>query len=437
MNAARATALAWGAVLSCVVACTPAPPVGGPRALEGVGAVDVWVDAGHGGRDPGNLGADRDPRKQEKHLVLEVARAFDRALVRRGYRVLLVRDDDRFLTLGQRSRIANGEIPNADGRQARGRLFVSLHLNGSIPEVVGTESFWSRTKSHAATALDWRADRDAAEAVHAGLAQALDEIYPGCTSDRSVREGNFSVLRRSASPAVLVELGFVSNRCQQAAVAEPARRERMAEALATGVRYALAPESEARVEVHEPFELPARPPVENGRGPDVTSATVRDGFDEGFESGTFPPAGWTLASFGPDTLSRWRGLDDATIVAEGASAARADGQVRGADSWLVSPPVAIPPGEFSLRFRWAGNRRTTAAVLAECRVRRARGGPWERVWSLRQAVPGPEFAWRTARVDLAAFAGDTVRVAFRAAGGRGADFLLDDARLGATSSDTP
>lgn len=413
-------------------ACAPRPnPSVGPTNESRVRTVDVWIDAGHGGRDPGNLGADRATERQEKHLVLAVARELADELRRRGYTAELVRDDDRFLTLGQRSRIANGEIPAPDGTQARGRLFVSLHLNGSIPEVVGTESYWSRSKVRAASPGAWRADSAAATAVHAGLAMALGEIFPGCSTDRSVREGGFSVLRRTEAPAVLVEMGFVSNRCQQAAVSDPARRTRLARALADGVRYALAPEREGAQPLAELFELPARPPQENGSGPAAPPrAADRSELDERFEAETFPPVGWRFASPTGDSVSRWRPLDPARPLVGGRRAALADGQVRDADSWLISPAVALRAGGASLTFRWAGNRRTTAAVLAECRVRRSRTDRWERVWTLRTATPGAEYAWRSARVDLADWSGDTVEVAFRAAGGRGADFLLDDVKIG-------
>ncbi len=428
MNARRAASAL--AVLALLAGCarfgaTPADEPAG----TGVRPVDVWIDAGHGGRDPGNLGASRDPARQEKQLVLAVSRHFRQALDRRGYDALLVRDDDRFLTLGQRSRIANGEIPDADGRQARGRLVVSLHLNGSIPSVVGTESFWARAKARAAHADSWREDSAVATAVHAGVAQALGRIYGTCSADRSVREAGYSVLRRAEAPAVLVEMGFVTNACQQSAMSDGASQKLMAEALAQGVRYALAPRSEGGRARPELFELPEKPPAEDGRGPAPAPAGAAGvTLDERFETAAFPPRGWTLERLGADSTQRWSRRGD--LAGRTSHVAWADGQQRGADAWLVSPALALADSNAVLEFAWSGNRRTTAAVLAECRVLRSGDTRWERAWSLRGETPGPEFAWRTERVSLADWAGATVRIAFRAAGGRGADFAIDDVRVG-------
>ncbi len=418
------------AVLALLAGCARfgAPPADDP-AGTGVRPVDVWIDAGHGGGDPGKLGASRDPARQEKQLVLAVSRHFREALDARGYDALLVRDDDRFLTLGQRSRIANGEIPNAAGHQARGRLMVSLHLNGSVPSVVGTESFWARAKSRAARADTWREDSAVATAVHAGVAQALGRVYGACSADRSVREAGYSVLRRAEAPAVLVEMGFVTNACQQSAMSDGASQRRMAEALAQGVRYALAPRGEGGRARPESFELPEKPPAVDGAGPvPAPAGAPLAALDERFETNAFPPRGWTLERFGADSTQRWLRRGD--LAGRASHAAWADGQQRGADAWLVSPIVAVPDSNLALEFAWAGNRRTTAAVLAECRVLRAGATRWERAWSLRGETPGAEFAWRTERVSLADWAGANVRIAFRAAGGRGADFAIDDVRVG-------
>ncbi len=423
----NARGLARTALLLFALAGCGTPPAREPGEA-GVRTVDVWIDAGHGGRDPGNLGASRDARQHEKHLVLAVARHFRDALARRGYDAMLVRDDDRFLTLGQRTRIANGEMPGPDGRQARGRLLVSLHLNGSVRSVVGTESFWTREKARAARADAWREDSAAATAVHAGVAQALTRVYGACTADRSVREAGFSVLRRSEAPAVLVELGFVSNPCQQQAMSDHGTQRRMAEALAMGVRYALAPRSEGGRARPEDFELPERPPAEDGRGPALAPvAGAAAVLDEAFEHATFPPPGWVLATADTGGAQRWVRRDD--VAGRSGRVAWADGQRRGADAWLVSPVVAIADSHATLRFDWAGNRRVSAAVLAECRVRREGGERWERAWSLRNETPGREYAWRRERVSLADWAGARVRIAFRAAGGRGADFAVDDVTL--------
>ncbi|MHA7840168.1 MAG: N-acetylmuramoyl-L-alanine amidase family protein, partial [bacterium] len=79
----------------------------------------VVLDAGHGGHDEGATGPSG---LHEKDLVLDVARRLAHRLRARGLRVVLTREDDRFLSLEQRTAVAN---------DARADLFLSIHANAS------------------------------------------------------------------------------------------------------------------------------------------------------------------------------------------------------------------------------------------------------------------------------------------------------------------
>ena len=76
----------------------------------------IVIDAGHGGHDMGALYGG----KKEKDLVLQITKKLYRELKRKGYQVYLARNTDRFLTLGQRTRVA-------DKKDAK--VFISIHAN--------------------------------------------------------------------------------------------------------------------------------------------------------------------------------------------------------------------------------------------------------------------------------------------------------------------
>src|SRR5206468_2731912 len=91
----------------------------------------VVVDAGHGGRDTGALG----PRgTREKDVALAIAKALAVKLKAAGFTVILTRQDDRYLTLDDRTRIAN---------DARADLFVSVHCNAARRRTLSGIETWT------------------------------------------------------------------------------------------------------------------------------------------------------------------------------------------------------------------------------------------------------------------------------------------------------
>ncbi|MDR1939982.1 MAG: N-acetylmuramoyl-L-alanine amidase [Clostridiales bacterium] len=145
----------------------------------------IVIDAGHGGYDYGAVNGAR----YEKNDNLTIARLVAAELRRQGQHVIMTRDTDEYVPLLERSAISNRN--NAD-------MFVSLHRNAfTDPAANGMENY-VQVNSPQST-------RDYAQNV-------VDEINAaGGFADRGVKINNFSVLRNTRAPAMLLELGFISN----------------------------------------------------------------------------------------------------------------------------------------------------------------------------------------------------------------------------------
>ncbi|MGA7630987.1 MAG: N-acetylmuramoyl-L-alanine amidase, partial [Terriglobales bacterium] len=227
------------------------------------GKMRIVVDAGHGGRDGGTVGRDG---LFEKDLVLEIGQRLGKLLESRlGMDVIYTRQDDSYIPLDERARIAN---------QAQADLFVSLHANYSdIPSARGVETYYTNLfmapgskgvdvrlsggSRNAATTLLSPADlqerveqsRRLAESVQRSLYGALSAQNPGLR-DRGIKEASFVVLTESAMPGILAEVSFVSSPTDEQKLRSDGYREQVAEELYKGIaRYAgssQAPRSRAR-----------------------------------------------------------------------------------------------------------------------------------------------------------------------------------------------
>lgn len=147
----------------------------------------IVLDAGHGGRDQGAAGR----KIQEKEVALKIAQRAAKYIKRRtrGVDVILTRDRDEFISLNERANFAN--FCQAD-------LFISIHANSARGYAEGTETFvWN--KRHNPWSLK--------------LARLIQKEYTerGNRKNRGVKKANFAVLRNTNMPAVLTEVGFISN----------------------------------------------------------------------------------------------------------------------------------------------------------------------------------------------------------------------------------
>jgi len=230
-----------------------APPTPPRRPRQHV----VVIDPGHGGVDPGAIGAGG---VVEKQVNLAVAKAVAAYLEQRpGYKAVLTRDRDLFLRLRDRVRV---------GRAAKADLFVSIHADSHPDSAVNGASLYtlSETASDAEAARlaqsENRADLIAGVAMQEeppevvgillDLAQRETKNQSSAVADDLLfslaptqpllhtpkRAAGFAVLKAPDVPSVLIELGFISNREDAARLNDPDGRDRIARAIAEGiVRY--------------------------------------------------------------------------------------------------------------------------------------------------------------------------------------------------------
>ncbi len=174
-----------------------------------VAAPVIVIDAGHGGHDRGGMPGQRVP---EKSYALDVAKRVDSSLRRSGYRTVMTRKGDYFVTLSDRCSISNA--------QSRA-VFVSIHFNGAPnSDASGIEMYYYRGRESASLA----------ERIYKKVVSSTGA--PG----RFVRSRPLYVLRHSRHPAVLCELGFLTNRDEARRIASSAYRQRLADAVAAAIR---------------------------------------------------------------------------------------------------------------------------------------------------------------------------------------------------------
>ncbi len=213
----------------------------------------IVVDAGHGGRDPGAIGA---TGTREKDVVLDAALQLRRALESRGYRVALTRNDDTFVPLEDRVRFARSH--NAD-------LFISIHADSHAnPEAQGASVYTlSERGADRAQNMAQNWNIDFGDTPRQGVTRdILLDLYQRETTNRSAqfaqtlipclsqvspllrnthRNAGFFVLLAPDVPAVLIETGFLSNVTDERRLSDPRARQAMAEAMAQAVDAYFAP----------------------------------------------------------------------------------------------------------------------------------------------------------------------------------------------------
>lgn len=248
------------AVFDLVPATAATAAAAKPAAAKSAVMPIIVIDAGHGGVDPGAISADG---TREKEITLATAKTLRGLLEKQGFRVVMTRSTDVFLPLRRRVEIARG---------AAADLFISLHadsLDRADKDAVGGASIYtlSETASDAeAQRLAERENRvdalygqeiDGADGAIAAMlfdfamrgklidsrrfAETLAEAFRAENIRllrNPLRSAGFAVLTAPDVPAVLVELGFLSNPKDQALLRDARHRERLARALAASVdRY--------------------------------------------------------------------------------------------------------------------------------------------------------------------------------------------------------
>ncbi len=204
----------------------------------------IVLDPGHGGKDQGTS-------KNEKVYALDVAKRAKRLLDAAGFRTILTRDDDTYLTLPERPAVAHAH--KAD-------LFVSIHFNAIANDrtTSGVEVYTFPPQGQRGTGawsplLKSDAEQEASPVNRhdywsSALAHAIHRRFVGDLKayDRGKKLMHLGVLRSLKCPGVLVECGFLTSTAEAAKIAVPAYREKLAESIVRGIRDYAATVDKAR-----------------------------------------------------------------------------------------------------------------------------------------------------------------------------------------------
>ncbi len=212
----------------------------------------IVIDPGHGGKDRGATGT---KGSYEKDIVLSIARNLKKQIEKEtDIEVILTRSDDRFLTLEERTAIANTQ--KAD-------LFISLHTNAHPnPNYHGLETYYLNFAGNQEAArvaamenatsalkisdlegilqglmLNTRLNESSrlAQTVHNNLISQLCPTFPEI-QDRGVKQAPFYVLLGAEMPSILLEVGFISNKREEKRLKDHRFQEHLAVAISRGIQ---------------------------------------------------------------------------------------------------------------------------------------------------------------------------------------------------------
>jgi N-acetylmuramoyl-L-alanine amidase len=218
--------------------------------------VVVAIDAGHGGKDPGAIGAHG---TREKDITLAIARRLSSLVAKEaGMRPVMIRDGDVFVPLRQRILTA---------RKHKADIFISIHADAfTDPGVRGSSVFTLSERGATSEAAKWLADRENSADLIGGvdlktsddvLANVLLNMSQNATLEHSgeaaaavlqnlsrlgdthkaqVQKAGFVVLKSPDIPSLLVETAFISNPKEEARLKTAAYQQRLAEAILGGVK---------------------------------------------------------------------------------------------------------------------------------------------------------------------------------------------------------
>jgi N-acetylmuramoyl-L-alanine amidase len=171
----------------------------------------VVIDPGHGAKDNG---ATSITGKYEKNLNLSVGLKVQKLLANEPLiQVVMTRTDDTFIELDERVAIAN---------RINASLFVSIHGNAYVKATSGTETYYERAES-------------------LGLAQTIHPLVANASGfkNNGIKQNNFRVITKTAMPAILIELGYLTNVNDEAQMYTDAFQDRVAASIAEGIKQYL------------------------------------------------------------------------------------------------------------------------------------------------------------------------------------------------------
>lgn len=180
-------------------------PVTIPRSNTS-GKYTIVLDPGHGGEDCGAIRNGID----EKSIVLDVSKRVRDILVKKGYNVYMTREEDKTVSLQDRVEFSEAVQPD---------IFLSIHVNSSEKSAItGIETHYYRQES-----------LSLAQTVHASMISNIK------TNNRGLFKSKFYVINHTTAPAILVEIGFLSNAGERAELVTEKRKQTTAKAIVEGV----------------------------------------------------------------------------------------------------------------------------------------------------------------------------------------------------------
>lgn len=238
------------------IASPQAPSKSVTERSAGLRDVIVAIDAGHGGEDPGAIGAHG---TREKEVVMQIARRLaDKINQRPGMRAVLTRDGDYFISLRRRIEIA---------REHQADLFVSIHADAFRDRRVHGSSVYVLSKSGASSeAARWLAEQENASDLIGGVSlEDKDDVLKAVLLDlsqtgtlevsidvaerlirglsqagrvhrRDVQSAGFLVLKAPDIPSVLVETAFISNPEEERKLRDPRHQDKLTTAMLNGLQ---------------------------------------------------------------------------------------------------------------------------------------------------------------------------------------------------------
>lgn len=170
----------------------------------------IVLDSGHGGKDPGAVNGS----KMEKTAALAIAKKVGVKLKEKGYSVKYTRTGDTYPTLAERCNLANNA--NAD-------CFVSIHLNSAENRKAEGIETWRYATVGSTT-------KKLAENVHSSLIGVSGAV------DRGVKTSTaFFVLKKTKMPALICEVGFISNSEESKKLFTSAYQDKISDGIVKGV----------------------------------------------------------------------------------------------------------------------------------------------------------------------------------------------------------
>lgn len=175
----------------------------------------IIIDAGHGGRDPGAVASDG---TMEKDLTLDVAKRLNSKLQAIGFKTIMTRSDDTYVDLATRADTANNSYAD---------FFMSIHFNAFNSKTKGIETLYFPNTVTDENPVE---NKKIADIFHSEVTTALNMPSRGITA-----RPNLYVLNKTKMPAILSELGFMTNPGELEKIKTEEYREMAAKALAVSI----------------------------------------------------------------------------------------------------------------------------------------------------------------------------------------------------------